>query len=45
MAENARAREEILEEEEKKRDLLENADKGKNNQKYKQLEFLLQVSV
>ena len=42
--ENARVREEILREEEKKReDLLANTDQQKNTQKYKQLEFLLQV--
>merc|ERR1711942_463875 len=45
IAENERVREEILEEEQKKMDLLAAADHGnKNNQKYKQLEFLLQKS-
>ena len=46
VAENERVREEILREEEKKRaDLLANTDQQKNQQKYKQLEFLLQVCV
>ena len=43
IAENQRVREELLQEEEKKKDLLAAADTGKSNQKYKQLEFLLQV--
>ena len=43
IAENQRVKEELLQEEEKKKDLLAAADTGKSNQKYKQLEFLLQV--
>jgi len=44
LTENARVKEELLKEEEKKKDLLSAADKGESSQKYKQLEFLLQKS-
>ena len=44
LTENARVKEELLKEEEKKKDLLSAADKGESSQKYKQLEFLLQVN-
>ena len=44
MKENASVKEALMQEEEKKQNLLSAADAGESGQKYKQLEFLLQVN-
>ena len=44
MKENERVKEALMQEEEKKQNVLSAADTGESGQKYKQLEFLLQVN-